>query len=238
MVVHILSSLAENKILCDVSEQSAWWIAVRDKLVASEQPFHAYMAALLCRGVHATLETKAYQNKEDSTKTGRSREDKEGLTQPTAKFMSLNDWEGLSMEMVEWNLVLWQLGCLLPLNRLSSCLPSNGPERKLKLEVSVKNLLDKGKGYVAELVANWFIGSGIPLSTIKKILTRHDEQTRKKHQVDAEDEEETKAVPDDETSCEEKTDGELGDHEEIFSKFVTSHSCIFLCFSGFVGWHI
>lgn len=220
MVVHILSSLAENKILCDVSEQSPWWIAVRDKLVASEQPFHAYMAALLCRGVHATLETKAHLNREeDSAKTERIREEyKEGWTQSTAKFMSLNDWEGLSMEMVEWNLVLWQLGCLLPLNRLSSCLPSNGPEKKLKLEVSVKNLLDKGKGYVAELVANWFIGSGIPLSTIKRILTRHDEKTRKKHEIDAgEDEEETNTVSDDETSREEKTDGELGDHEEIFN---------------------
>ena len=131
-----------------MSEQSAWWIAVRDKLVASEQPFHAYMAALLCRGVHATLETKAHLNRyEDSAETGKSgEEDNKDWTQHTAKFMSLNDWEGLSMEMVEWNLVLWQLGCLLPLNRLSSCLPSNGPEKKLKLEVSVKNLLDKGKG--------------------------------------------------------------------------------------------
>ncbi|KAG0710538.1 hypothetical protein GWK47_022608 [Chionoecetes opilio] len=43
-----------SKILCEVSEQSAWWTAVRDKLVASEQPYHAYLAALLCRGVHAT----------------------------------------------------------------------------------------------------------------------------------------------------------------------------------------
>lgn len=145
---HIFAYLTESKILCDVSEQSAWWSAVRDKLVASEQPYHAYMAALLCRGVHATLETKAHQIKEKgNVNTGSSKQgDEEGGTQATAKLMSLNDWEGLSMEMVEWNLVLWQLGCLLPLSRLSSCLPSNGPEKQLKLEVSVKSLLDKGKG--------------------------------------------------------------------------------------------
>lgn len=222
MVVHTLSSLAESKILCDVSEQCVWWTAVRDKLVASEQPYHAYMAALLCRGVHATLETKAHQIREKgNVNTGSSRQGdvEEDGTQPTAKFMSLNDWEGLSMEMVEWNLVLWQLGCLLPLSRLSSRLPSNGPEKPLKLEVSVKSLLDKGKGYVGELVANWFIASGIPLSAIKKILTRQDEQRRKKQQVSMEvdeEEEQTQAVSDDVTTCEEKTDDAFSDYEEIF----------------------
>lgn len=119
--------------------------------MASEQPYHAYLAALLCRGVHATLETKIHQirvkesvnREEEITDQG----NEESKTQATiTKSMSLNDWEGLSMEMVEWNLVLWQLGCLLPLSRLSSCLPSNGLVRQPKLEVSVKMLLDKGKG--------------------------------------------------------------------------------------------
>ena len=128
---------------------------MRDKLVASEQPFHAYMAALLCRGVHATLETKAHLNrKKEHVDIGSSnQEDKEDETQAKVKYMSLNDWEGLSMEMVEWNLVLWQLECLLPLNRLSSYLSSNGPEKQLKLEVSVKSLLDKGKGKIQNQVS-------------------------------------------------------------------------------------
>lgn len=122
--------------------------------MASEQPFHAYLAALLCRGVHANLESKMHKNKsKESGSEGESemghvgQESKESKTQTVStKFMSLNDWEGLSMEMVEWNLVLWQLGCLLPLSRLSSCLPSNGLVRQPRLEVSVKMLLDKGKG--------------------------------------------------------------------------------------------
>lgn len=122
--------------------------------MASEQPYHAYLAALLCRGVHATLETKTHKMKREKDLEN-SEEDKletmdqgneEGRTQTASKFMSLNDWEGLSMEMVEWNVVLWQLGCLLPLSTLSSHLPSNGLVRQPKLEVSVKTLLDKGKG--------------------------------------------------------------------------------------------
>ncbi|KAG0711257.1 Rab3 GTPase-activating protein non-catalytic subunit [Chionoecetes opilio] len=222
MVLHTLSSIAESKILCEVSEQSAWWTAVRDKLVASEQPYHAYLAALLCRGVHATLESKAHRNKDSeniSTGSSEQGDEEEDGAQVTGKMMSLNDWEGLSMEMVEWNLVLWQLGCLLPLSRLSSRLPSNGPEKQLKLEVSVKSLLDKGKGYVAELVANWFIASGIPLSSIKNILTRHDEQQMKKQQMDMEVDEVVEKVPgvsDDVTSCEDETEDELGSHTEIF----------------------
>lgn len=122
--------------------------------MASEQPYHAYLAALLCRGVHATLETKTHQmnrkkdlaNSEENKQETMDQGNEEGRTQTASKFMSLNDWEGLSMEMVEWNLVLWQLGCLLPLSTLSSCLPSNGLVRQPRLEVSVKTLLDKGKG--------------------------------------------------------------------------------------------
>lgn len=74
-------------------------------------------------------------------------------------------------------------------------------------------------GYVGELVANWFIASGIPLSAIKKILTRQDEQRRKKQQVSMEvdeEEEQTQAVSDDVTTCEEKTDDAFSDYEEIF----------------------
>ena len=73
-------------------------------------------------------------------------------------------------------------------------------------------------GYVAELVAKWFIGSGIPLSAIKKIVTRHDEQVRKKQQVymEVDEEEETLVLSEDATSHEEKIDDELCNHEEIF----------------------
>lgn len=128
--------------------------------MASEQPYHAYLAALLCRGVHATLETKTHQIrvKESVNKVEEMEIADQGIEESkteatTTKFMSLNDWEGLSMEMVEWNLVLWQLGCLLPLSRLSSCLPSNGLVRQPKLEVSVKMLLDKGKGKNCQLIS-------------------------------------------------------------------------------------
>ncbi|XP_042225418.1 rab3 GTPase-activating protein non-catalytic subunit-like isoform X1 [Homarus americanus] len=188
-IVHTLSSLAGDKVLCDISEQSQWWTAVRDKLIASTQPYHAFIAALLCRGSHATLEAQSHSRRQSNIKKAKDTEESEveAKTQTADGYSSLNDWEGLSMEMVEWNLVLWQVECLMPLNQLLSLLPPNGSERRPKLEVSAKALLDKGKGYVAELVANWFIGSGLSLSTVEKLLEQQDTYRKSKEREEAMD---------------------------------------------------
>lgn len=193
-IIHVLSALAGDKVLCDIAEQSKWWNAVRDKLVASTQPYHAFMAALLCRGTHANLETHSHQpEKNEGTEPSKMDVDQAA----EVSYPSLNDWESLSMEMAEWNLVLWQLECLMPLSQLLSLLPPNGSERRLKLEVSVKALLDKGKGYVAELVANWFIGSGLPLTTIEKLLVQQDVFRKSKEREDMEVESVVDKVADD-----------------------------------------
>ncbi|XP_047492248.1 rab3 GTPase-activating protein non-catalytic subunit-like [Penaeus chinensis] len=175
-IFYCLSTLAGEKVLCDISQLSPWWSSVRDKLVASTQPYQAYIAALLCRGVHANLEARLH-----SSVTENALHFKKDIIQTSAvddtdqKCLSLNDWEGLSMEMVEWNLVIDQLECLLPLNQFLSLVPENGPQRQPKLEVSVKDLLDKGKGYVAELVANWFIGSGMDHQSVVQLVRKQDE---------------------------------------------------------------
>lgn len=145
-------------MLCDISQLSPWWSSVRDKLVASTQPYQAYIAALLCRGVHANLEARLH-----SSVTENALHFKKDIIQTSAvddadqKYLSLNDWEGLSMEMVEWNLVIDQLECLLPLNQFLSLVPENGPQRQPKLEVSVKDLLDKGKGIHHFTLCLWFL---------------------------------------------------------------------------------
>lgn len=178
-IFYCLSTLAGEKVLCDISQLSPWWSSVRDKLVASTQPYQAYIASLLCRGVHANLEARLH-----STVTENALHFKKDIIQTDAeddtdhKYLSLNDWEGLSMEMVEWNLVIGQLECLLPLNQFLSLVPENGPQRQPKLEVSVKDLLDKGKGYVAELVANWFIGSGMDHECVVQLVRKQDELRR------------------------------------------------------------
>ncbi|XP_037796977.1 rab3 GTPase-activating protein non-catalytic subunit-like [Penaeus monodon] len=178
-IFYCLSTLAGEKVLCDISQLSPWWSSVRDKLVASTQPYQAYIAALLCRGVHANLEARLH-----SSVTENALHFKKDIIQTSAiddadqKYLSLNDWEGLSMEMVEWNLVIDQLECLLPLNQFLSLVPENGPQRQPKLEVSVKDLLDKGKGYVAELVANWFIGSGMDHECVVQLVQKQDELRR------------------------------------------------------------
>lgn len=79
-------------------------------------------------------------------------------------------------------------------------------------------------GYVAELVANWFIGSGIPLSIIKRLLTQHDKQRKKKQQLDmevVEAEEETQIVADESPPSEEESESELNNYNEIFGMYIS-----------------
>lgn len=214
-ILHSLSVLAGNRVLCDISEQSQWWTAVRDKLVASTQPYHAFVAALLCRGVHANLELDLQRSAEQEIKDVKNtlHSEVENENQTVVMYPSLNDWEDLSMEMVEWNLVLWQLECLMPLSQLLSLLPPNGPGRQPKLEVSVKDLLDKGKGFVAELVANWFIGSGLPLSTIEVLLKEQDKLIKTRELKSMEFDVDTEIVEDDLTVHDKKVTEELGEQD-------------------------
>lgn len=75
-------------------------------------------------------------------------------------------------------------------------------------------------GYVAELVANWFIGSEIPLSILKKLLIQHDKQRKKKQQDEMEvieAKEETEILLD-EVPCEEES--ELDNYHEISGMYV------------------
>ncbi|XP_042857706.1 rab3 GTPase-activating protein non-catalytic subunit-like [Penaeus japonicus] len=179
-IFYCLSTLAGEKVLCDIGQLSPWWNTVRDKLVASTQPYQAYIAALLCRGVHANLEAQMHSMAtENALHLKREIIRTNSEDRKDEKYLSLNDWEGLSMEMVEWNLVIGQLECLLPLNQFLSLVPENGPQRQPKLEVSVKDLLDKGKGYVAELVANWFIGSGMDHGCVVQLVQQQDELRRR-----------------------------------------------------------
>lgn len=172
-------------IVCDISEQSPWWNKVRDKLTGSVHPHQAYLAALLSRGVHASLETRAQlvvekeirQSRQEKNEEKADAENLPGMEEKISsdmevietsedmeqdsgstierknKFPSLNDWEGLSMEMVEWNLVLWQLQSVMPISQLFSLKPIIPP-----LDVSVKVLLDKGRGlyifYVKLIISN------------------------------------------------------------------------------------
>lgn len=78
-------------------------------------------------------------------------------------------------------------------------------------------------GYVAELVANWFIGSGIPLSIIKRLLTEQDALRKKKEQMNMEvieEEEETLMGVDEVPPPVEKPENELHNYREIFGMYM------------------
>lgn len=78
-------------------------------------------------------------------------------------------------------------------------------------------------GYVAELVANWFIGSGIPLPVIKRLLTQHDRLRKKKQQIDmevVEAEEMNQIEPEEAPPCEEEVESGLDNYNEIFGTYL------------------
>ncbi|XP_076069479.1 rab3 GTPase activating protein [Oratosquilla oratoria] len=199
----VLSSLSEE-VLCDVSALSPWWVSVRDILSNSSMIPHSYLAALACRGIHANLEIKNEKNKArmdcSSEKETEEMEVTEGEVGKIGTA-SLNDWEGLSMEMVEWNLILQRLELLQPLARLLA-VPALSTHRKISAkEVSCKILQNQGKGYAAELVSTWLVTCGIPLSVIVEMVKENE---KKKNKTPCETEE--MVVDDDDDKVEDTED--------------------------------
>ncbi|CAL4058806.1 unnamed protein product, partial [Meganyctiphanes norvegica] len=170
-IINTVSSLAGEKVLCDIGELSSWWSRVRDILVSWTKPHHAYLVALICRGAHATLESKR-QSAKMVHDDDQMEEERQGICKSeTHQFSSLNEWEGLSsMELVEWNILISQLEHLLPLYQLLQFKTPYKVEILTDLKVSIKGLLDKGKGHVAELVGSWLVSSGMKLSLVVKLL--------------------------------------------------------------------
>lgn len=228
-IIYTLSSLAGEIVLCDIGELSGWWSKVRDMLVTWTQPHHAYLVALLCRGVHARLESNRQipkTNYDDEQMEEGSQEDCKVETQTEEgsqdkckaekhQFSSLNEWDSLSsMELVEWNLLISQLEHLLPLDQLLKFKTPYKVEISSNLKVSIKGLLDKGKGHVTELVGSWLVSSGLRLSVVVKLL----KQNIQKPNTDLDDEYvemETEETLEDSPTKSEITEIDMSEEEQI-----------------------
>lgn len=133
---------------------SRFWTGIRDILADSACPFSALTAALTCRAVAQKIE-----NEREMEMSGGS-----GIEDDTMEI-----WEKLSQEKCEWMLLIGKLEDVSLLSIILSGKPAVSKAEfcqlpKLKCEpkdISLKYILEKGRGVVSELMARWLAAVGI-----------------------------------------------------------------------------
>lgn len=144
-VIYCLAQNAKyDQLIVDNNSTSPFWTAIRQLLMNASKSFPALMAAILCKGVAQRIETEKEFQKS-------SEEDFEV-------------WENLSQENCEWTLLIGKLEDVSLLNIILANDPvCNGDLPKLRYEkesVSLKYILEKGRGSVSELIARWLTLKG------------------------------------------------------------------------------
>lgn len=148
-VIYSLTKSGKSEVNVEYNTTSPFWTDVRESLKNSARPFPALMAAILCRTVAQRIE----QEKE-MEQSGVSLEE------------DMEIWEKLSQENIQWNLLIGKLEDVSLLNIiLTNKLDGIREEMpKLiheKIDISLKYVLQSGKGCVSELVAKWLTSVGI-----------------------------------------------------------------------------
>nr|CAH7750373.1 unnamed protein product [Callosobruchus chinensis] len=143
----LLQTASKEDIVSDYNQISAFWSKIREILANSSRPFPALMAAMLCKMAAHKVNTE--KQMEDSS-------------------ISLEEesMEVMSQESVLWSLLIGKLEDISLLNIIMSTkattkeavLPKLQHE---KVDISLKYILEKGRGSVSEIVAKWLSSSGI-----------------------------------------------------------------------------
>uniref|UniRef100_A0A7N4NZM3 RAB3 GTPase activating non-catalytic protein subunit 2 n=1 Tax=Sarcophilus harrisii TaxID=9305 RepID=A0A7N4NZM3_SARHA len=149
----MLSLLSKMKVAIDESwdsqSVSPWWQQMRMACIQSENNAAALLSAHVGHSVAAQISDNIAEKKFSQTIAGT---DPEGLT---------DSWEALSLDTEYWKLLLKQLeDCLILQTLLHSKMKT--PSSKLSslqaeplISLSVKKLLEGGKGGIADSVAKW-----------------------------------------------------------------------------------
>lgn len=155
-ILQALCSTISLDIICrEYNTVSPFWTEIREYLVNSAKPFPALTAAILCRGIAQKIE----QEKEQQCSVTSLEED------------NMEIWEKLTQENCQWTLLIGKLEDVSLLNIIISkkpvvegcVLPKLFYDRSV---VSLKYILNKGRGSVSELVAQWLASGGIDPSYI------------------------------------------------------------------------
>ncbi|XP_065332946.1 rab3 GTPase-activating protein non-catalytic subunit [Cloeon dipterum] len=168
-----ISTLAgEGEITIDTNELSPWWEEPRRILFSATQPLKALTASYVCRGVNLKMEMKLGTKAETKSTSSEAPMDISGEEASTA------DWEELSMDTVQWNVLLRQLEDLAVLDfvlQQKIKVMVNPLPRTLKWKhtsVSLQLVMDKGKGSISEYVAYWIGTTGLH----PKMLVEYDKK--------------------------------------------------------------
>lgn len=145
----VIYALAQNVKYEDLivanNSTSPFWTDIRQLLMNSSKSFPALMAAILCKSVAQRIESEKEFQKS-------SEEDFEV-------------WENLSQENCEWTLLIGKLEDVSLLNIILAndpiCSGSLPKLKHTKESVSLKYILEKGRGSVSELVAKWLTLRGV-----------------------------------------------------------------------------
>lgn len=152
----ICSTISIESICVEYNTISPFWDEIREYLVNSPKPFPALTAAILCRNVAQKIE----QEREQQCSVTSIEEE-----------TNMEIWEKLTQENCKWTLLIGKLEDISLLNIILSNKPliDNCTLPKLYYErsvVSLKYVLNKGRGSVSELVAQWLALGGVDPSYV------------------------------------------------------------------------
>ncbi|XP_035136719.3 rab3 GTPase-activating protein non-catalytic subunit isoform X2 [Callithrix jacchus] len=168
----MLSLLSKMKVAIDEAwdsqSVSPWWQQMRTACIQSENSGAALLSAHVGLSVAAQISNHMTEKKFSQTVLGA---DSEALT---------DSWEALSLDTEYWKLLLKQLeDCLL----LQTLLHSKGNTQTSKvsslqteplLRLSVKKLLEGGKGGIADSVAKWIFKQDLSPEVLKLANEKRD----------------------------------------------------------------
>lgn len=142
LILIILKTANQEELISDYNSTSLFWSNIREILANSLHPFPALTAAMIFKIVCHRIE-----------KNDTNTELEENM-------------EVLSQESIEWTVLIGKLEDISLLNIILLKQPSakHSPLPKLKhdkIEISLKYVLEKGRGSISELVAKWVTISGI-----------------------------------------------------------------------------
>ncbi|KAK5645471.1 hypothetical protein RI129_006771 [Pyrocoelia pectoralis] len=144
-----------QNISVDYNQKSVFWSGIREELADSSRPFPALTAALICRSVAQKIEYE-----KELQQSGTSLEEE-----------NMEIWEKMSQENCDWMILIGKLEDVSLLNIILQCKPSvsEADLPKLKhnpVDVSLQYVLQKGRGAVSELVAQWLTTAGVSPESI------------------------------------------------------------------------
>lgn len=142
-----------NERVIDYDDISPFWSTIRDILANSSRPFPALMAAILCKNIANKIEKDCLEQSAENLED------------------DLEVWEQLSQENCQWTLLIGKLEDISLLNIMISNRPvyNNPILPKLvydRVDISLKYILEKGKGSISELVSQWLTTGGVSTEDI------------------------------------------------------------------------